>query len=332
MMSLPETKLFESGASRLRDSELYIDFSQLRLPDSHDSSPRPEAAESVAAINVSRLRPGFVLGNYEISRRIGRGGMGVVYQALDRRQQRRVALKLMREDIAEDLEAVARFLGEAEVAGRIDHPNTVRILEVGRCGHLYFQVMELVTGGTLHERIRRHGPLPWPEATRLAIQVCRGLAAAHAVGVVHRDIKPENLVLTEHGDIKIADFGLAKCQSARHKTVQGMVLGTVHYMSPEQCNAELVDGRTDTYSLGATYYTMLCGKRPYAGRGSSMQVMYAHCHHLPPDPCRVSPQVPAACAKLVRHAMAKRPASRFQTADEMRQALEELFSMADDAG
>lgn len=323
-VSLPETKIFVPNQHIGDDSGISIDLSGVfwsaeRWPTSSIFAPRKTRP-------VKYWRKGKILGDYRIIRRIGRGGMGIVYQACDVRTGELVAIKAMRDDLADDIDAVARFLSEAEIGLRIDHPNIVRTLDVGRSDRTFYQIAELVRGGTLDAQIRRRASLPWREATGLAIQVCQGLAAAHKLGVIHRDIKPENLVLDRDGTIKLADFGLAKFREARHQTAHGQVLGTVHFMSPEQCNAELVDARSDIYSMGATYYTMLCGRRPYASSGSSMQVMFAHCHHSPPDPCQVSSRVPPPCAGVIRRAMAKDPADRFQTADDLRAALAALLA------
>src|SRR5207253_7013713 len=173
-----------------------------------------------------------------------------------------------------------------------------------------YLVLEYVPGRSLEDRLAERGALPVVEATQALIDACKGVGAAHAVGLIHRDIKPANFMRTADGSIKVADFGLAKSAagSNRHFTQTGMVVGTPYFMSPEQCEARPVDHRGDIYSLGATYYCLLTGKSPYHDSESVPQLMYAHCHGPTPDPRSTDPAVPEASSRIIAFAMAKVPA------------------------
>lgn len=265
------------------------------------------------------------LGRYRLIGLLGGGGMGVVYRARDEVIEREVALKVLPPDLAADPTALARFLSEARAAGRLSHSNAVALYEVGEQDGTHFLVMELVAGGSLSEEVRRIGPMSPVAATRAIAEAARGLAAAHAAGMIHRDIKPANLLRTSDGHVKVCDFGLAKDAVSDYGggvTKAGHVVGTPYYMSPEQCEGRPVDARSDVYSLGATYYFLLTGVEPYADAGSTMQVMFAHCHGDPLDPRNISGLVPEECAAIVRKAAAKAPADRYPSAGEMLRDLE----------
>ena len=255
--------------------------------------------------------------------------MGVVYRGHDESLDRDVAVKLLPRELSTDSSYLDRFLAEAKSAARLQHANAAAIYEVGLQDGQYYLAMELITGGSVEERLARGGAFRPLEATAAAADACRGLQAAHAAGIVHRDIKPANLLFTDEGVIKVVDFGLAKqtFESGRGMTRTGEVLGTPYFMSPEQCNAEPADQRSDLYSLGAAYYTMLTGAAPYQDRGSAVQVMFAHCHADPPDPRNLNPSVPEACAAVVARAMAKKPEHRYQHAREMLQDLDAIAAM-----
>ncbi|HEX2465593.1 MAG TPA: transporter substrate-binding protein [Thermoanaerobaculia bacterium] len=269
------------------------------------------------------------LGKYTILDRIGGGGMGVVYRGHDDTLDRDVAIKLLPLELSTDSSYLDRFLAEAKSAARLQHANAAAIYEVGQQEGQYYLAMELITGGSVEERLARGGVLTPLQATTAAADACRGLQAAHTAGIVHRDIKPANLLFTEEGVVKVVDFGLAKqtFEAGRGMTRTGEVLGTPYYMSPEQCNAEPADHRSDIYSLGAAYYTMLTGAAPYQDRGSAVQVMFAHCHADPPNPRSINPAVPETCAAVVARAMAKKPEHRYQSAREMLQDLDAIGGM-----
>ena len=277
---------------------------------------------------------GKTLGKYRIGDVLGVGGMGVVLQAHDPSIGRDVAIKILPPDLAADETALRRFLGEARSAGKIAHPHAITIYEVADEGPIPYLAMELATGGTAQDRLDRLGPLPVDEATRLTIEASQGLGAAHRLGFVHRDVKPSNLLLTSAGSVKVSDFGLAKRVAGESLglTQEGRLVGTPFYMSPEQCEALPLDPRSDIYALGGTYYTLLTGKPPYADSANAMQVLFAHCRAEPPDPRDARPNLPAACAAIVRRAMAKDPAARYPTVEAMEADLQAVRSALSAAG
>ena len=179
--------------------------------------------------------------------------------------------------------------------------------------------MELVRGGSASDFLKKRGPFNWPEATRIIADVCRGLSAAHAAGLVHRDIKPANIMRAEDGTVKLADFGLAKGVERVGESLSGTnaIVGTPEYMSPEQCSSQPADARSDLYSLGATYFALMTGRSPFGDRATVMQILFAHTQHPVPDPRTLRPEIPEACVAVVLRAMAKEPADRYRTAPEM---------------
>ncbi|MEX0936871.1 MAG: transporter substrate-binding protein [Pirellulales bacterium] len=246
--------------------------------------------------------------------------MGVVLKAYDPSIEREVAIKVLSGHLAADATAVARFLAEAKAAGHINHPNVTAIYDVAQEGEISFLVMELVPGGSLADRLEKQGSLSILEATRALADACKGIGAAHSAGLIHRDVKPANLLLSGDGTIKVTDFGLAKITSAQSQqmTQAGTVIGTPYFMSPEQClGGRQVDARSDVYSLGAAYYSLLTGKYPYFDLTSLPQVMYAHCHGEIPDPRTEDDSIPVACSRIIAKAMAKSPDDRYQAVKEL---------------
>ena len=332
------------------------------MQPSRSRPPHPDPAESAPSVHRSTpaagadLPPGTRLGGYELVRVLGRGGMGVVYEARDVLIGRSVAIKTLAADLSADREAVARFLAEARAAGRLTHPNVVTVFQVAEQAGMYFLVLEMVTGGSAADQIRRHGPMDWRSAVRVVAEACRGLASAHRAGLVHRDIKPGNilfhaetnqpaadrrtgLALDGQGRIvaadspaagpvrltaKLADFGLARTADSS-LTTAGSTLGTPAYMSPEQCLGRTADSRSDVYALGATLFHLLTGRPPYVG--DTLQMMYGHADGPIPDPRAVRPGIPAAVAGMIARAMAKDPAARFPSAEAMLDELERLTAV-----
>lgn len=271
-----------------------------------------------AGMTAVDMPVGTRLGKYRITGLIGSGGMGIVYAGEDTRLRRAVAIKLLNENLAHEPDILQRFLLEARAAARLNHANVVTVHDVGQSGGAFYIVMELVSGGSVQTRLSNSGRLPWPEATRIAADVCRGLSAAHAAGIIHRDVKPANILLAHDGAAKLADFGLTMAPTlvASRLTQVGTVLGTPQYMSPEHCAAEPLDERTDVYALGVTYYALLVGHPPYDGV-DPVQILYSHCSAPVPDPRAVVSSLPDACADIVRRAMAKTRTERFRSAGEM---------------
>jgi serine/threonine protein kinase len=268
---------------------------------------------------------GRKLGKYKITEVLGSGAKGLVFRAHDTSIERDVAIKVLTGQLSADENERSRFLSEAKSAGKFNHVNTVTIHEAACDDSFLYLVMEIVSGGSALDHLERSGAYSVSEATRMAIEACKGLAAAHQEGFIHRDINPANLLLTEDGTVKISDFRLAKQTShenAQNLTLVGQVIGTPHFMSPEQCEFNSVDARSDIYSLGATYFSLLTGRRPYEDRNTEVEVMIAHCEADPPDPRDINPDVHAACAQIIEQAMASRADERYQSMDEMRNDLE----------
>ena len=223
------------------------------------------------------------IGDYELRRELGRGGMGVVYEAHEVTLDRTVALKILPRKFSSDPAYVARFLNEARAAARLDHPNIVMVHVVGEAAGRRFIAMELVRGAPLSSQIRAEQPLPALKALSLVRQVAAALSAAHAHGVIHRDIKPQNIMVDTEGRVKVLDFGLAKLHgSTAALTATGASLGTPRYMAPEQIQGRPADARTDIYSLGIVLFELLAG-RPAFDADSPMAVMYQIAHEGPPS-------------------------------------------------
>ena len=276
------------------------------------------------------------LAHFRIIGRLGAGGMGVVYRAVDTRLGREVALKVLPPSLTNDPERRARFLREARSAAAINHPNIATVYDIGEVDDLVFIAIELVPGETLRRHLER-GPLPLRAARQVATDIARGLAAAHDKGIVHRDLKPENVMITSTGLVKLLDFGLAKtvmgapmsgrtdvalAATAAQVTVdQGRVMGTPEYMSPEQAVGEAVDVRSDVFSLGIVLYEMIAGVRPFAGTTTGA-VLVAIARDAPPPLRERAPSVDEATEAITARCLAKSPGDRFASARELLEALE----------
>lgn len=303
------------------DADRSLDF--LDSPAVELAAPFLQLERSVME-QAAELEPGAFVGTYTIERRLGSGGMGVVYLAHDRRLDRKIALKLLPPWVGASESANRRFVQEAQAASRLDHPNIETIYEVGETadGRLYI-AMAHYEGETLQDRNVR-GPLEIDAAIDIARQISSGLAAAHARGIVHRDIKPGNVMVTPEGVAKIVDFGAAKMPN-QDLTVHGVAHGTVAYMSPEQTHGKAVDARTDIWSLGVVLYEMLAGQRPFRG-GTQDATIFAIRNDVPEPLARLRPEMPESIALVVERCLAKNPSDRYQTADELRHALDLLFA------
>ena len=277
------------------------------------------------------LTPGTRLGQYEIVSTLGAGGMGEVYRARDPRLDRDVAVKVLSADLATDPAALARFEREAMSVARLSHPNILSIFEFGRDDGTAFVVTELVEGETLRTRLES-GALPARRAVAYALQIARGMAAAHGRGVVHRDLKPENVMITRDDQVKILDFGLAKSTDAagtdetRIKTMvttAGMVLGTFGYMAPEQVRGVALDHRADMFAFGAVLYEMLSGERAFKGE-TAADTMTAVLTKDPPELDAARLSISSGLDRILRRCLEKSPELRFQSATDLAFALETL--------
>src|SRR5271157_2717861 len=279
------------------------------------------------------LTSGTKLGPYDIQSLLGSGGMGEVYRARDARLDRIVAIKVLPKSYSADVERLQRFIQEARSAAALNHPNILSIFDIGEEGGSPYIVSELLEGQTLRERIRS-GPLSSRKAIDYALQVARGLAAAHGKGIVHRDLKPENLFLTNDERVKILDFGLAKltrpetdggeeAPTVQVNTEPGQVMGTAGYMSPEQVRGKVADHRSDMFAFGAILYEMLSGQRAFRGE-SPADTMSAILKEEPAELSEVARNVPPALERIVRHCLEKNPAQRFQSAGDLAFNLEAL--------
>jgi serine/threonine protein kinase/Tol biopolymer transport system component len=282
------------------------------------------------------LAIGTRLGPYEILAPLGAGGMGEVYRARDAKLDRDVAVKILPDRLASDPDALARFEREAKAVAALSHPNILAIHDFGREGATAFAAMELLEGESLRSKLEG-GALPQRRAIEIAIQIARGLAAAHEKGIVHRDVKPENLFVTSDGRVKILDFGLAKVVARETPqtsapttpagTEPGTVLGTVGYMSPEQVRGREVDQRTDLFSFGAILYEMLSGRRAFKG-DSQVETMNAILKEEPPELLESGRNISEGLDRIVRHCLEKAPEARFHSAGDVAFALEALSSSA----
>ncbi|MGE0439028.1 MAG: serine/threonine-protein kinase [Gemmatimonadales bacterium] len=258
---------------------------------------------------------------YRIERELGRGGMGVVYLARDIRLDRDVAIKVLPPALGGTTEFRARFLREARTAAQLSHPNIVPVYRADEIGSYVLFVMAYVEGESLAERIRRVGILSPQETVRILREAAWALAYAHARGVVHRDVKPENLMIEKGtGRVVVTDFGIARDVRAEPLTRDGEVLGSVHYMSPEQVAGESVDGRTDVYALGVIGYQCLAGRVPFDAALASA-VLLQQATQPPPSLRDSAPDVPAPLAAVIDRCLEKRPADRFPTSEALADAL-----------
>jgi beta-lactam-binding protein with PASTA domain/predicted Ser/Thr protein kinase len=266
-----------------------------------------------------------VLGDrYEIEGVLGQGGMAKVFQGHDNVLGRPVAVKVLSPQFAGDQQFVARFRREAQAAAALNHPNIVSVFDTGSQNDVHYIVMEHVRGRTLRDTIRAEGPLLPERAAEIAEAVARALSSAHEAGLVHRDIKPGNIMLTSDGEVKVMDFGIARTATGDTLTQTAAVLGTASYLSPEQAQGESVDGRSDIYSLGCVLYEMLTGNPPFTG-DSPVAIAYKHVRDDPVPPSRINKDVPKDLDAVVMKSMAKNPANRYQSADELRQDLERVL-------
>ncbi len=256
----------------------------------------------------------YLADRYEIVSKIGAGGMSDVYKAKDHILGRFVAIKVLRNEFSEDRSFVAKFRTEAQSAAGLEHPNIVNIYDVGSEDGLYYIVMEYVEGITLKTYIEKKGQLSFKESVSIAIQVARGIEAAHNKQITHRDIKPQNIIISTEGKVKVTDFGIARAASSN--TISSDVMGSVHYSSPEQARNGFVDGRSDIYSLGIVMYEMVTGRVPFDG-DTTVAVAIQHLQEEMTPPSNYAPNLPISMEKIILKCTQKNPDRRYQTIEEL---------------
>jgi beta-lactam-binding protein with PASTA domain/class 3 adenylate cyclase/tRNA A-37 threonylcarbamoyl transferase component Bud32 len=307
-----EAEFRDLGEYRLKDSTHSERIYQLIVPDLASDFP------PLKTLNIRSVE------RYGLKKLIGSGGMAEVYLAHDWELDRDVAFKRLRQQYAQDEEVVERFEREAKSAASLNHPNIAAVYDRGKTEDgSYYIVMELVSGGNLKERILKDGPLPASKTAELGLQVAQALRAAHEQGVIHRDIKPQNILLTESGQAKVTDFGIARAAAASTVTKSGFVLGTAHYLSPEQALGHPASPRSDLYSLGVVLYEMLTGELPHDAE-TQVGIVMKHVSGQLRPPKELDPQVPEELNGVVVRLMARDPEDRYQDAAELIKDLERV--------
>ncbi|HEX4574188.1 MAG TPA: protein kinase [Gemmatimonadales bacterium] len=317
-------RAFQRLVEDLKEKAALVEY-MMASPGAAATAPLPARGQSARASSGALLRPGTVFANrYEVQELLGMGGMGVVYRAFDRDLQEAVAIKTLRpEALAGDGVALERFKQEIRLARKITHRNVVRTYDLGEANGTYFLTMEYVEGTSLKQLIAARERVPVPVVLTIGKQLCRALEVAHEQGVIHRDIKPHNIVVDASGFLKVMDFGIARLAhppQGKGLTQDGASIGTPDYMSPEQLAGEEVDARSDLYSAGVVLFECLTGRVPFVA-DTIYALIAQHLEAAPPDPRTLNPSVPDDLAQVVRRAMARDPADRYQTAAELHAAL-----------
>ena len=258
----------------------------------------------------------LLAGRYRLVEQVGVGGMAIVYRAIDENTGHYVAVKLLRPDLAHDADYVTRFQREAAAASKMTHHNIVNLTDVGMDGDNRFLVMEFVSGKTLKQIIQEKGRLSSRTATQITIRILSALQHAHENGIIHRDIKPQNILVNTEGHVKVADFGIARIANSATLTKGDVVMGSVHYFSPEQASGQPADARSDIYSVGVVLYEMLTGRVPFDGE-NQVAIAMQHIHNRPTPIEKIVPDVPASLNAVCMKALAKNPVYRYQSAKEM---------------
>jgi HAMP domain-containing protein len=300
-----------------------------RLTSSQTLTPaeaEEAGGEEAALLTLSGLAPGTLMGRrFQVLSVLGTGGMGVVYKARDRELDDLVALKVLRRDLWGDRAQLERMKSEIKLARKITHPNVLRTFDFGELDKVAFISMEYVRGVTLRYMLDQAHRLPYSAGLRLGKQLCAGLGAAHAVGVIHRDIKPENLILEPTGNAKLMDFGIARPVSrlTPGQTQAGFIVGTPQYLAPEQVQGGEIDTRADIYSTGVVLYEIFSGQVPFRAN-TAMEVLVKHLQDEPPPPREHWPEIPPRLEAAILRCLRKVPAERFQTVEELHRELEAL--------
>jgi serine/threonine protein kinase len=278
-----------------------------------------QATGPVAGLEARLQR--IVAGEYRIERMLGRGGMGMVFLAQDLTLEREVAIKVLPPDFSSDPQVIKRFQQEAKTAAKLDHPNIIPIYRVESAEGLNFFVMKFISGTSLEDVLESKQPLSYDYIQRILSEAARALGHAHSRKVVHRDVKPANIMFDHDGRVMLTDFGISKAlQSAGGLTGTGMIVGTPHYMAPEQAKGQPVDGRADQYSLGIVGYRLLSGTLPFSG-DSVHTILYKHIFEPAPSVAALRPGIPRNLTDAIQRALAKEPADRFPTMEAFADAV-----------
>ena len=277
---------------------------------------------STSSVDIVRERLQRIIeGKYRLERLLGKGGMGQVFLAHDLTLEREVAIKVLPPDVAQDDQVVRRFQQEAKTAAKLDHPNIIPIYRVESEGGLNYFVMKYISGTSLEDLLDKKEPLPVPEIQRILWEAACALGHAHQRGVVHRDVKPANIMFDHDGRVMLTDFGISKAlQAATGFTATGMIIGTPHYMAPEQGKGAPVDGRADQYSLGVVGYRMITAELPFSG-DSVHTIIYKHIYEEPPLASTKRSGIPASLTVAISRALAKEPDQRFPTMEDFATAV-----------
>lgn len=287
--------------------------------------PPPDtlAHDSTKAANKSGdtiLPPNTFVGPFKIQNALGQGGMGTVYKAMHSESGQTVALKLLSKSVQSTEESIKRFQRESQVAASINHPRSTFVYQAGQYQGQFYITMELMTGGTLEDIVRKEEKIPMGQAVDYVLDMISGLKAAHAAGIVHRDLKPSNCFIDQSGRVKIGDFGLAKSFIAESSLTQtGTFMGTPQYAAPEQLRASEVDERADIYAIGGTLFYLLCGRAPFVGNAA--QVIASIASDPPPKVSSLEPEVPVELSRIINQTLEKDPARRPENLDQLRSAL-----------
>jgi len=250
------------------------------------------------------------IGKYKLIKEIGRGGMGEVYLAEDTESGEKLALKILPPELTRSPQYVERFHREAKAISSLDHPNIIKVYEIGEEEGVHYIAMEFLGGAALGDLLRKRGRLPVSEAVRIIISIAEALECAHSSGIVHRDVKPDNILSDENGRFKIMDFGIARITEGTQLTMTGTIMGTPEYMSPEQAGGKKVDQRTDIYSLGIVFYEMLTGRVPFHAE-TALEVIQMHLTQTPESPKTLNPNIPGNLSAIIGKMVEKNPADRY---------------------